>query len=151
MTKPLPDIYAESVANVIDERGVYPHQAMALRTDGSLRMMALDTDVHEWSRLFWNEVQGLNGQNAEVIFGLDMSTRPNQGTEFADALVLVHWTHDPDKKLADPSCFKTGVINYQHEPRIVRPIDWNNEHWQHWMQSWLQSTRPPFLVRTQKA
>lgn len=148
MTKSAAEIYASTVESVIDESGVYPHQAIAVRDDGSMQMMALDVDIHTWSRLFWENVQG---PNTAVIFGLDMRTMPDQGTEFADALVFVHWQRDPDKKLADPSCFRTGVINYQNEPRIVRPIDWDNSHWQHWMRSWLQKTRPAFLVRLEKA
>lgn len=148
--KTLPEHYHGLVSTLIDKDGIYPHSAAAVSEDGGLSVMALDMDIHGWTQQFWDHVQGLRSEAREVIFGLDMRTAPNQGTEFADALVFVYWVQDPVKKLADPSCFKVGVINYQHEPRIVRPIDWNNSHWTHWMMSWLQKTRPPFLIRTMK-
>lgn len=149
--KTLPEHFLGLVESLIDESGVYPHPAMSVQEDGGLSVMALDMDVNGWAQQFWSQIQGMRGQCVEAAFGLDMRTMPNQGTEFADVLVFVYWTLDPSKKLADPSCFKVGVINYQHEPRVVRPIDWNNSHWTHWMKSWIEKTRPPFLVRTVKA
>jgi len=131
------------IERVIDEEGVYPHQGMARKQDGKLEVLALAVDVPTLIKTFWNKL----GDSEEVIFGLDMTTRPDQGTRYADALVLAHWRKDPSKELADPSCLRVGVINYQHEPRIVDPIDWDNSHWDHWVRSVFPTYRPPFLIR----
>jgi len=44
----------------------------------------------------------------------------DEGTEFDDVLTCLYW---------DGASIHSGVINYQHEPRIVRPIDWENLFW----------------------
>ena len=144
--KSLPDIYLGIISRVIDADGVYPHQAVCMDKDGSLQIYALAIDVPTWCRLFWEKVQEFE----EVIFGLDMTTRPDQGTRYADALVFVHWTRNVARKLGDPECFRVGVINYQDDPRIVDDIDWTNDHWNHWLRAVLGESRPPFLVRVEK-
>jgi hypothetical protein len=141
----LPDVYFEMIERVIDEEGVYPHQGVARKKDDSLEVMAIAVDVPTLIQTFWNKL----GESEEVIVGIDMSTRPNQGTHYADALVFAHWTRDPSKKLTDEDCLRVGVINYQHEPRIVDAIDWENTHWTHWVRAVFPNYRPPFLIRTE--
>jgi len=65
------------------------------------------------------------------MLGLDRTTKPGQGTEFADVLTCVLWDAQKDEFTAKEwrEWLKIGVINYQNEPRIVRPIDWDNEYW----------------------
>ena len=139
--------YFELIERVIDEEGIYPHQALVTTEDGGLQMHALAVDVPTLIRHFWNTI----GTSKEVVYGLDMSTRPDQGTRYADALVLAHWTKLPGKPLSDPECLKVGVINYQDEPRIVDPIDWENSHWDQWVRATFNSPtyKPPFLVRVE--
>lgn len=141
----LTDDYFDVIERAIDEKGVYPHQGLVLKKDNKLEMHALIVGVPELVAHFWNQL----GDSEEVIYGIDMTTRPDQGTRYADALVLAHWTRDPSKKLTDPSCLRVGVINYQHEPRIVDPIDWDNSHWDHWVRSVFPKYRPPFLIRVE--
>ena len=145
--KSLPEIYAEMIDNAIDEGGVYPHQAVLRGTDGGLRICALAVNVPELIKHFWNTV----GSVEEAIYGIDMTTRSGQGTHYADALVLAHWTRAPGRNLTDPDCLKVGVINYQNTPRLVDPIDWHNSHWDHWVRAVFPSYLPPFLIRVESA
>ena len=43
-------------------------------------------------------------------------------------LTCVHWKEGMDGK-AWGDAFRIGVINYQHAPRIVRPLDFSNQFW----------------------
>ena len=146
--KSLVEQYVEFSTNRIDEDGIQPNMGWAKRhADGKLVVFAIVASPEDWARLFWKEVGSKSPSevNDELVFGLDMVTKEGQGTEFADALVFVHWKRDPDKKLADSSCFRVGVVNYQHEPRVVRPVDWENEHWTQWTLGWLKQHHPGLL------
>jgi len=145
VTKTLPQMFFELIERSIDEEGVYPHQMLVLKQDDTLEMHALAVDVPQLINHYWNKLSDAK----EVIVGLDMSTRPNQGTLYADALVFAYWTRPTSMtmKLSDPSCLQVGVINYQFEPWIVDPIDWKNTHWDHWVRAVFPNYRPPFLIR----
>lgn len=143
--KPLPEVFMDMVNIAIDEDGIYPHQMVAMAKDGGLQVHAMMVDLPNLVQYFWNKL----GDSEEVIVGIDMSTRPDQGTKYADALVIAYWRRDPDKKLTDPSCLKIGVVNYQNEPRIIDPIDWDNDHWDHWVRSVFPKYLPPFLIRVE--
>lgn len=132
--KPLVDRFFEYVANMIDETGVFPHPGMALQDDGALTIAALmdETSAYSW---FWDQVRNRN----EVVMGMDRYTRPGQGTVFADVLTCCHWS--PASKQT-----RVGVINYQHEPRIVRPWDWGNQFWSERVLKELGWHEPPVLA-----
>ncbi len=142
--------FERMVAVGIDENGVYPHPGMILDIDGKLIVCALDLKPDEIFQWFWNAVTIENAQ--EVIFGLDRSTKPGQGTEFNDVLTCCHWRED----LADGEspkwsrAFRIGVINYQYEPKIVRPIDWDNEFWKKQMGAEVRQFTPPFRMKITK-
>lgn len=147
MSEPLTKTYFDMIERIIDEDGVYPHQGMVRKKGDKLEMHSLAVDIPTLIKHFWNQL----GEAEEVIYGIDMTTRLNQGTRYADALVLAHWTRDPGKKLSDPSLLRVGVINYQDEPRIVDPIDWDNNHWDHWVRAVFPKYRPPFLIRVESS
>lgn len=115
----LVDKYWNFIASCIDEKGVYPHQAMALLPGDKYEVFAIDGSPDDVIKL----VRKHFPRSLEFIYGLDRSTRPGQGTEFADVLTCAHYTAGADEP------WRVGVINYQHEPRIVRPWDWNNQFW----------------------
>ena len=111
------------VSNIIDSEGVYPAPGFALDGEGGLHIAAI-TDpslAYEW---FWNQIS--NELAAEVVFGLDRTTEAGQGTKFADVVTCVHWREGGFSDGKEPwgTAFRIGVINYQHEPRIVEPWDW---------------------------
>lgn len=145
--KDLPTRFHEYVDGVIDEKGVYPFPGMALRQDGKLEIAAI-TDGNLAYRWFWEQITQHNA--AEVIFGLDRTTKPDQGTEFNDVLTCCHWRDGLDGNPWQTS-FRIGVIDYQHEPRIVRPWNWTNEFWLERMGTEIKNCRPGFRVRTEKA
>lgn len=116
MAEQLPEIFHDLISNAIDEAGVYPHQAIAKRADGKLEMMALDGALLGVLVAKANEPQIV-----ELIYGFDRMTRPGQGTEFADCLAGAYYQQGAG--------WRPLVIDYQHEPRIVRPINWANGFW----------------------
>lgn len=111
-----PEIFWEMVAGSIDEEGVYPQQMITVE-DGALCVHALCINPPQIMQLVKRKIaEGVE----ELIFGLDRTTKPGQGTEFADVLTCGHYKDGQ---------WRVGVINYQHEPRIVRDWDWDNEFW----------------------
>lgn len=110
--------FARIVASAIDEKGICPMPGVAKRQDGSL-VFAMCTDPESAFR--WFRETARDETVVEIILGIDRFTKPHQGTEFADVLTVTHWSIGKGLRF--------GVINYQHKPRIVRPIDWNNHFW----------------------
>jgi len=143
----LVDEFHAYVSSIIDEKGVYPLPGMSRIGFSDKREIAAITEVALAAKWFWDQVT-MRG-SSECIIGLDMMTKPGQGTEFADALVCVHWAEGMDEKDWGSS-FRIGVINYQNEPRIVRQFDWNNSHWIKTMTSHIKSMRPSFRVKIDK-
>lgn len=130
------------VSSVIDEDGVHPFPAMALKPSGRMEVAAIieGPTALKW---FWDQVA--NEGATECIFGLDRTTKPGQGTEFSDVLTCAHWSEGMDGKKWDSS-FRIGVIDYQDEPRIVRPWNWDNDYWREKMTEELKSCRPLMRV-----
>lgn len=117
--------FEDFVGGIISEEGINPAVGFA-RTGDKKEVCALalpPDEIYEW---FWTKIccEFVN----EIVFGLDRTTMEGQGTEFADVFTVIHWTDDyKEGKWA--RSFRIGALNYQHEPRIVRPIDWDNEFW----------------------
>lgn len=137
----LVDEFYAYATNMIDVKGIYPFPGMAVNQAGGMQIAALcEPDLaFKW---FWDQIT--LHQAKECIIGLDRTTREGQGTEFADVLTCVHWAEAEDKKWSES--FRIGVINYQHEPRIVRPFDFENEYWSKYMTGEVASCRPPARV-----
>lgn len=119
----------------IDADGVYPQVGIA-KIDGETQLWALALDPEE---IVQHVRTVMTTQNVEeLVFGLDRYTKPDQGTEFADVITFLWW---------DGQKWTPGIIDYQHEPRIVRPINWNNEFWNNQMlQVTVPHLRPFFRV-----
>ena len=145
--KDLPSRFHEYVAIMLDEKGVYPFPGMALRQAGGIEFAAI-TDVNLTYSWFWDQITQENA--AEVILGIDRTTLPGQGNEFGDVLTCCHWRDGMDGNKWDTS-YRIGVIDYQHEPRIVRPWNWANEFWIEMMTRELKAFCPGFRIRTKKA
>lgn len=136
--------FCDWAAGSIDDEGVYPYPAMWRERDGKLALGVLDLGPGEVFDHVWRQITCELA--TELIFGLDRSTKPGQGTEFADVLTCAHWF--PDFHKSWNAAWKPFVINYQHEPRIVRPPDFENEFWNEKIRAELQATCPPFRMKT---
>jgi hypothetical protein len=112
----------------IDERGIYPLPMVAMLKGGAMEVSYLDLPPRDAMGTFVRKI--VKREVDAIMFGLDRSTKPGQGTEFADVLTCALWGGG---EWSEPGGWRgrirVGVINYQHEPRIVRPIDWDNEFW----------------------
>ncbi len=132
-TIPIDEQFFEIVTLAIDEAGLHPAPGLARFPDGrsEFAMIVEPETAYQW---FWRKIR--KEEAREVIFGLDRYTEPNQGTEFADVITVVQWRAFP------ASGIRIGVINYKPEPRIVRPIDWNNKFWDHKVVQELNNSDP---------
>lgn len=130
MQKPILEVFYEICSKMIDEKGIYPHQAIFINDKDKISVCALM--VPPLAVISWALKQTETAK--EIVFGLDCTTKPGQGTEFADVLVVFHWER------SFPT-FQIGVVNYQNEPRIVRPIDWENQFWITEASKWLLQVR----------
>lgn len=130
MQKPILEAFYEISSKMIDENGIYPHQAIFIDSEDKISMCALV--VPPMAVINWALTQIKTAK--ELVFGLDCTAKPGQGTEFADVLVVFHWER------SFPT-FQIGVINYQNEPRIVRTIDWENQFWIAEASKWLLEVR----------
>lgn len=140
--------FCDWVARTIDGEGVYPFPAMSrLRDSSKIEIAALALEPLEVIDHVWNQITC--EEATEVIFGLDRSTRPGQGTEFADVLTCAHWFrgfHDSWN-----AAWRLFVINYQHHPRLVREPDYENEFWNGQIMEELLSRCPSMRIRTTRA
>lgn len=122
--------FVEYVKTLIDEEGVFPFPMMSrtrkpLSMDEKTCIAAMALPSGESLNLIWKQITSY--ATTELIFALDRSTRSGQGTEFADVLTGAHW--HPSFHASQKAAWRTFVINYQHEPRIVREPDFENEFW----------------------
>ncbi len=144
----LVEMFEHVISLSIDERGVYPQQGIVMNFKDELQINALALTPEEIHRWFWGEV---SAGASEVIFGLDRTTKEGQGTEFSDVLTCCHWSEAfIDENVNWGQAFRIGVINYQNEPRIVRPMDWDNEFWKKQMTKEILAFRPPFRIKIKK-
>jgi hypothetical protein len=120
-TKPLEEQYHDLISTWIDEKGVYPHKMLSLDSEGRLTLSALDLKPPQAIETFLAETI----KAEEVIFGLDRFTRDGQGTTLSDVITCVHFR----RETPDTVSWRPGIIEYQHEPRIVKPWNWENRHW----------------------
>lgn len=125
----LVDTFYKMATGVIDEMGIFPLPMVAIRKDGTLEVDALATTSAEAWEVFLKKI--VKKQVDAIILGIDRTTKDGQGTEFADVLTCSLWVAREDWTEAGKwrEWFKFGVLNYQNEPRVVRPIDWRNEFW----------------------
>ncbi|MBX3397519.1 MAG: hypothetical protein KF873_02150 [Gemmataceae bacterium] len=115
---PLPEVFHRMVETSINAKGVFPHLAVWLDQDRKLCMGSLHLNQPH-QVMGWVAATLASGA-VELVYGLDRFARPGQGTTLGD-LIAGAWFTGRD-------C-KPFVIEYQHEPRIVKPIDWGNEFW----------------------
>jgi len=115
---PLPEIYQRLIGSSIDANGVYPHHCL-WRKNGKVSMaaLALPRPRQVLATVVLTMIQELPD---ELIYGLDRFCLPGQGTTLRDCIAGAHYCGDK---------WRPFVIEYQHEPRIVKPIAWDNEFW----------------------
>lgn len=140
--------FCDYAARAIDGEGIYPFPGFCMMPDGKLEIAALAIGPDGCFQWFWEKVA--NECAAECIFGLDRETRDGQGTEFGDVLTCVYWKDGLDGKPWNTS-FRIAVLNYQHSPRIVRPLDWDNTFWKKQMHAEVLSHAPSHRIRVVKA
>jgi hypothetical protein len=116
--KGLAEAFHALIASSIDAVGVYPHKCLHVK-DGKLTMAAIM--INDPGQVYAALLAiCLNKKPDEIIFGLDRYCKPGQGTTLGDCITGANFA---------AGVWKPFVIEYQHEPRIVQPIQWDNPFW----------------------
>ena len=110
--------YFDYIKICIDEKGVFPHQCMAVNQKDELVLMALM--VNSDSALFKIVEMIKSNDYKEIIWSLDRYCKEGQGTTLNDCLAGFHWKENN---------FISFIIEYQNEPRIVCEPNYQNPHW----------------------
>ena len=116
--KDLTEVLFGLVESSVGEKGVYPQQCAFTDREGQMTLLALAVSGTQALDVAAEKVK--SGEAVELVVGIDMWTKEDQGTEFEDVVVVCHFKDGN---------VRVGVIDYQNEPRIVRPLRWDNEHW----------------------
>jgi len=95
------------------------HQCLHTK-DGALTMTALMLNPEQVYLQILNTL--IRDQPDELIFGMDRYCKEGQGTTLKDC-IAGFWI-----VMASASC-APFIIEYQDEPRIVKPIQWDNANW----------------------
>ena len=111
----LVDDFFKYVASLINDDQIYPHPCWAKTLDGSIKVMALAMSPGR----AYQAIRAASKRCDELIFGFDR--RSGQST-LSDALVGAHWLRQTDE-------WRVFVMEYQHDPRIVKAINWSNAYW----------------------
>jgi hypothetical protein len=113
----LPEMLHAHVPVLICAKGIYPSPAIWINRHGAICMGSIATPPHQTMAFLCAVVaEGCR----ELIYGMDRFAKPGQGTTCADLLAGAWW---------DGSSWRAYTIEYQHDPRIVKPIDWDNAFW----------------------
>lgn len=136
--------YHKYVESLIEPKGIYPSPMMYWNREGKLHVGLIDLPPRETMEYFWRVITTEEPQ--AILIGLDRSAKPGQGTEFADVLTVIGWWDDPEVNWG--RSLVPAVLNYQHEPRIVRPFDYENQFWNEIILREVKAFRPPTRIRT---
>lgn len=119
----LPERFREMASMMIGPKGVYPHLFLWQEKDGtgedvmSVESLALDPKA----AIAYVAQRVHRATCGEAVYGLDRFTKPGQGTALGD-LIAGRWRDAA-------GVWRPFIIEYQHKPRIVQPLDWGNEFW----------------------
>lgn len=111
------DTYYNLIGIAINKHGVYPQHLILIDKHDKMLLMSLDLSV---SQCISAMVASFREGPKKLIMGLDRMCMPNQGTTLGDCIAGFYWNGEK---------WATFVIEYQNEPRIVKPIEWNNPWW----------------------
>lgn len=115
----LPSDYYDTIVRAIDENGVYPHNMLVLGRDDRLTVCVFDYQRPDQIMNYIMKVL-VEENPKQLIYGMDRFCKPGQGTTLGDCVAGAFWNNNQ---------WRPFVIEYQHEPRQVKPLDWNNEFW----------------------
>lgn len=125
--------YLGVVKSSVDEGGIYPHIVISKTDKEKLMIGYIDmNDMKDvWRQLMkiWKHVTD-SGKVVEMIFGVDRTAKPGQGTLYDDCLPFIYANRtNGELKL------KVGVINYDVKrigtkiDPVDEKIDWDNPLW----------------------
>lgn len=110
--------FHEVISRAIDEQGVFPHQCLDIK-DGKVTMSAVAINDPAQAYVYVKSIM-LTRKPDQLAFGLDRFCKEGQGTTLNDCITGAY---------RNEGTWKPFVIEYQNEPRIVKPIDWENAFW----------------------
>lgn len=107
------------VKGIADENGVYPQQGVFRTKDDRYETCAFAMSGYDLWPTIARRLR--DGNIKEYIFGMDLKSIKNDGTEFTELLLI---TYVKENK------FHIGVLEYMYDDKqniIWKDINWNNE------------------------
>jgi hypothetical protein len=118
-------VFEDALPQLIDEEGFPRPPLFALHHDDTLTMATMAIPGEQIFATALNKFM-VDLTVKELIFCIDQFTKPDQGTKYADALIVFWWQGERIGNYG----FRFGVVNYRPEPNlIIEPIDWDNVFW----------------------
>jgi hypothetical protein len=121
-------IFQKLVESSIDEEGVFPHQMIFEDCNGKLNMVAIA--LYDSIQCMMLLKKTFDKGAKKIIFGLDRLCKEGQGTTLGDCVAGHYWNGE---------IWQPFVLEYQNEPRIVKPIDFENNFWNQQLKRELRS------------
>ena len=126
--------YMGIVKSSVDKEGIFPHIVISKTDKEKLVIGYIDmNDMKDvWRQLmkFWKQPTD-SGKVVEMIFGVDRTTKPGQGTLYDDCLPFIY----VNRSNGSTTKLKIGVINYDVKrigtkiDPVDEKIDWDNPLW----------------------
>lgn len=125
-SRSLPDIFFELLQCTVTEVGFPLSPVLALDVNGEMTVTMLAAPCHKVFQIVTETIIS-DLKNREIIFGIDCNTKPDQGTKYADVVLIFWWQRERPGDYG----FRFGVVNYKPLPDVllIEPIDWNNTFW----------------------
>lgn len=106
----------------LDETGVRPQPGLVRDAQGHMVQVCLVNETNP-QEAFWLMRLYLLGGAREMCWGLEHPAEPGDGLPSARFLAIYHVEVEAHR-------WRTGVLPYQHQPRLVGPLVWAHPYWQ---------------------
>lgn len=131
----------------LEPEGYYPFPMVVFKDGGLMDLHALDLTVEQCLMHFCTATLEKNVRFA--FMGIDRTTMPGQGTTLGDVLTVFTYERAPEH-LAElrvrDQYRKFAIMEYQVEPKIVQPFNYENAFWKRQMAGELFQFLPALVI-----
>lgn len=110
----------ESLDSYIGPEGVSPGLGVLVDEDGQMTILAMAISSRDFRRHVSDQISQMENPES-ACFAFDCFARDGQGTTLQDLLVIYQWSKS--------KWSFAGIVEYQDEPRLIKPLNTDNDHW----------------------
>ncbi len=126
----------------VKAKGIYPYP-MVVYTARGFDLVSTRGTVSEVYDYFCKACS--HPEVKAAVFGIDRTSPEEMKTELKDVLSIVLYEKPPFalyETVRARECFKFGIIEYKHKPRVLRKINWEHTKWNNQIRTELYSFIP---------